>query len=210
MVAEAYLCCFSMSRFRWGLKQLTWCRPCLRTRPFGLIFSTDSLPDRYEYFICHTHHTPHTEVIIQAYKLWGEGFLNRLNGMFAFALYDEEKQTVLLARDRMGKKPLFYVSGNGGLEFASGIPATIGGAVYMNAGANGKQTADTLKEVGYVTEKGELIRFQKEELHFGYRCSSFHQWRGAIVDAVFHLSPSDVAKVHQKEILACRLKTQPL
>jgi len=96
-----------------------------------------------------------------------------------------------------------------GLEFASGIPATVGGAIYMNAGANGKETADVLAEVGYVTEKGELIRFQKEELHFGYRCSSFHKWRGAIVDSVFHLAPSDKAKVQQKEILDYRLKTQP-
>lgn len=99
--------------------------------------------------------------------------------------------------------------GWGGLEFASGIPATIGGAIYMNAGANGKETADMLKEVGYVTEKGELIRLHKEELHFGYRTSSFHKWRGAIVDAVFHLTPSETAKSTQREILDYRLKTQP-
>lgn len=96
-----------------------------------------------------------------------------------------------------------------GLEFASGIPATVGGAVYMNAGANGKETADVLKEVGYVTEKGESIRFQKEDLEFGYRHSTFQKWRGAIVDAVFYLAPSEIAKMQQREILDYRLKTQP-
>ncbi len=96
-----------------------------------------------------------------------------------------------------------------GLEFASGIPATVGGAVYMNAGANGKETADTLVEVGFVTEKGEFLVFQKEELYFGYRASSFQKWKGAIVEALFHLRPSEQAKADQKEILDYRLKTQP-
>lgn len=100
-------------------------------------------------------------------------------------------------------------SGWSGLEFAAGIPATVGGAIYMNAGANGKETADTLVEVGYVTEKGERIQFRKEELEFGYRISSFHKGKGAIVEATFQLSPSLEAKEQQKEILDYRLKTQP-
>ncbi|MCC5831864.1 MAG: UDP-N-acetylmuramate dehydrogenase [Chlamydiales bacterium] len=100
-----------------------------------------------------------------------------------------------------------------GLEFASGIPGTVGGAVYMNAGANGKETADVLREVGYVTKRGELIRFKREELDFSYRCSSFQKWResiqGAIVDAIIYLTPSESAKPTQREILDYRLKTQP-
>lgn len=96
-----------------------------------------------------------------------------------------------------------------GLEFASGIPATVGGAVYMNAGANGKETADVLVEVRYVTEEGNLLSFPKASLEFGYRFSSFQTWRGAIVEAVFQLTPSETAKMQQKEILDYRLKTQP-
>ncbi len=96
-----------------------------------------------------------------------------------------------------------------GLEFASGIPATVGGAIYMNAGANGKETADVLAKVGFVTEKGDLIEFEKCALEFGYRSSSFQKKRGAIVEAVFHLIPSDRARTEQKEILGYRLKTQP-
>lgn len=49
-----------------------------------------------------------TEVIIAAYQEWGCECFGRFNGMFAIAIYDEKKETVILARDRMGKKPLYY------------------------------------------------------------------------------------------------------
>ncbi len=60
-----------------------------------------------------------TEVILAAYREWGTDCLPRLNGMFAFALYDARQQTILLARDRAGEKPLFYHQANGTLRFAS-------------------------------------------------------------------------------------------
>lgn len=60
-----------------------------------------------------------TEVILAAYREWGSECLSRLNGMFAFALYDAGQQTVFLARDRAGEKPLFYHYSDGTLRFAS-------------------------------------------------------------------------------------------
>lgn len=60
-----------------------------------------------------------TEVILAAYKVWGTDCLARLNGMFAFALYDATKQTLFLARDRAGEKPLYLFHGEGELRFAS-------------------------------------------------------------------------------------------
>jgi asparagine synthase (glutamine-hydrolysing) len=60
-----------------------------------------------------------TEVILRAYRQWGEGCLQRLRGMFSFALWDEETQTLFAARDRFGIKPFYYTVVDGVLYFAS-------------------------------------------------------------------------------------------
>lgn len=96
-----------------------------------------------------------------------------------------------------------------GLEFASGIPASVGGAIFMNAGANGKETADKLVSVEYIDSTGELRCLARSELSFGYRTSSFHHWKGAIVEGTFSLLKSEEAKKTQKTLLGHRLKTQP-
>lgn len=64
-----------------------------------------------------------TEVILAAYREWGIACLERLNGMFAFALYDAAREHLFLARDRAGEKPLFYWYRNGTLSFASELKA---------------------------------------------------------------------------------------
>lgn len=66
-----------------------------------------------------------TEVLLAAYRVWGEGALSRLRGMFAFALYDKATRRVLLARDRFGIKPLYYRQRKGVLGFASEIKALL-------------------------------------------------------------------------------------
>ncbi|MCA8927758.1 MAG: asparagine synthase (glutamine-hydrolyzing), partial [Alphaproteobacteria bacterium] len=69
-----------------------------------------------------------TEAILQGYHAWGADGLTRLNGMFAIALWDQAADTLLLARDRMGEKPLYYsVTADGWLLFASEITAVLVG-----------------------------------------------------------------------------------
>ncbi len=96
-----------------------------------------------------------------------------------------------------------------GLEFASGIPGSVGGAVYMNAGANGHETVGPLMQVSYVTEKGELELLPKANLEFSYRFSAFQRKKGAIVAATFQLTPSDEARKKQLGIVEYRTRTQP-
>jgi len=66
-----------------------------------------------------------TEVIVHAWEEWGEACLQRLRGMFAFALWDARAGTLLLARDRFGEKPLFYCERADGFVFASELGALV-------------------------------------------------------------------------------------
>jgi len=66
-----------------------------------------------------------TEVVLNAFAQWGEEALTRLVGMFAFAIYDRDTRTVTLARDRFGKKPLYYLQQDGHLYFASEVKALL-------------------------------------------------------------------------------------
>jgi len=74
-----------------------------------------NLEERGHKFMSHSD----TEVIVHLYEEYGADSINKLRGMFAFALWDQKKQTLLLARDRVGKKPLLYHSGANNFCFAS-------------------------------------------------------------------------------------------
>jgi asparagine synthase (glutamine-hydrolysing) len=66
-----------------------------------------------------------TEVVLRAYEEWGEAFVERLDGMFALAVWDARSGRLLLARDRTGKKPLFYCVQDGRITFGSEIKALL-------------------------------------------------------------------------------------
>lgn len=66
-----------------------------------------------------------TEVLLAAYRIWGEDCLSHLNGMFAFAIHDARHGTLFLARDRAGEKPLYYHHVSGNFSFASELKALL-------------------------------------------------------------------------------------
>lgn len=66
-----------------------------------------------------------TEVLLKAYHAWGEEFVQRLNGMFAFAIVERDSGRVLIGRDRLGIKPLYYSEAPGCFRFASSLPALL-------------------------------------------------------------------------------------
>ncbi len=98
--------------------------------------------------------------------------------------------------------------GLSGLEFASGIPASVGGAIFMNAGANGQETCDTLQSVVYYDQKREIL--QRKDLQFSYRTSPFQKMGGVILAATFNLTPKQTARALQLQIIDRRMHTQPL
>jgi asparagine synthase (glutamine-hydrolysing) len=64
-----------------------------------------------------------TEVLLKGYLQWGAACLSKLNGMYAFAIWEERRQRLTLARDRLGKKPLYYRLDGNAIAFASELPA---------------------------------------------------------------------------------------
>ncbi len=101
-------------------------------------------------------------------------------------------------------------AGLAGLEFLSGIPGTIGGAIRMNAGAYGREIKDVLIEATAVDGRGNLHRLQGDELGFGYRhCSAPRDW--IFTTATLRAEPGDLAEIAKRidEIRSAREGTQP-
>ncbi len=99
-----------------------------------------------------------------------------------------------------------------GLEFAYGIPGTVGGAVYMNAGAYGGEMKDVLTTVQYLTAAGEVQQAAASALDLRYRHSIFEENGGCILSAQFTLTPGepDAIRARMEELMAKRLDKQPL
>ena len=102
--------------------------------------------------------------------------------------------------------------GLSGLEFAYGIPGTVGGAVYMNAGAYGGEMKDVLTVVRYLTTEGKVVQASAAELDLSYRHSIFEENGGCILSAQFALQPGNAADIRAKmdELMAKRVDKQPL
>ena len=99
-----------------------------------------------------------------------------------------------------------------GLEFASGIPGSVGGAVVMNAGAYGGEIKDVLIDATVLTAEGELKTVTRDELDLSYRHSIVPEKGYIVLSARFRLSPKpqDEIKAYMAELRAKRVEKQPL
>ncbi len=89
----------------------------------GMIYNYKPLRQELQQLGYSFFSTTDTEVVLKAYHAWGSGFLQRLIGMFAFALWERDSGQVMLVRDRLGIKPLYFAQVDGALRFASSLPA---------------------------------------------------------------------------------------
>ena len=99
-----------------------------------------------------------------------------------------------------------------GLEFAYGIPGSVGGAVYMNAGAYGGETRDVLREVEFLDETGQVRTLPASELELGYRTSVFARTGWCVLRVTFQLSKGDSTQIRARmeELMNRRREKQPL
>lgn len=116
----------------------------------GAIYNYPELRDELKTLGHHFKTQGDTEVLLYAYKQWGAACLQRLNGMFAFAVWDERRKALFMARDRMGQKPLFYrMLDDGGIAFAS-EPSVLASLPNITAHEN-KEAVPSFLALGYTT-----------------------------------------------------------
>lgn len=113
----------------------------------------------------------------------------------------------------MARAAVFAANHNlGGLAFAHGIPGTIGGGIYMNAGAYGGEMAQVVETVDVMDRDGNIKRMSNAEMDFSYRHSILEETGGIVVSAVLHLvpTPAEEVKARMKELIGKRMASQPL
>lgn len=99
-----------------------------------------------------------------------------------------------------------------GLEFAHGIPGTVGGGVYMNAGAYGGEICQVCESVDVMREDGTVETLSAEEMQFSYRHSRLEDEYGIVISAVFQLTPKpqEEIRAQMQELMGRRKASQPL
>ena len=101
--------------------------------------------------------TSDTETLLEAFRRWGANGVTRLNGMFAFAIWDNLERRLFLARDRMGVKPLYYSWSNGRLVFAS-RPSAMSGLLRDSGAQINAASLRLFLELGYIPAPDSLYQ----------------------------------------------------
>lgn len=104
------------------------------------------------------------------------------------------------------------MEGLSGLEFACGIPGTLGGAITMNAGAYGGQISDVVESTQYIDEKGNIAWLDKDSHSFGYRSSFYSKGNKIVLKAIMRMAKSSKNEIRKRmdELNTQRINKQPL
>jgi len=125
----------------------------------------------------------------------------------------EETKIRVAAGVTMARMAVFAASlGLSGVEFAHGIPGTVGGGVYMNAGAYGGEICQVCESVEVMDTSGNLASYTAQEMNFSYRHSRLETEGGIVVSAVFALEkkPKEEIQARMQELSLKRRTSQPL
>jgi UDP-N-acetylmuramate dehydrogenase len=125
----------------------------------------------------------------------------------------DENRIRIMAGVTMTRAAIFAANlGLGGLEFAHGIPGSVGGGVYMNAGAYGGEIKDVCESVDIMDFDGNIHTLSAEEMEFSYRHSILEERDGIVLSAVFRLEKKPVIEIKEKmkELMGKRSASQPL
>ena len=124
-----------------------------------------------------------------------------------------ETRIRVMAGVTMSRAAVFAANlGLSGLEFAHGIPGSVGGGVYMNAGAYGGEICGVCESVEVMDKNGNIHRFSNKEMQFSYRHSILEDTGGIVISADFALTKgdTDTIKARMKELIGKRSASQPL
>jgi UDP-N-acetylmuramate dehydrogenase len=147
-----------------------------------------------------------------------QGIMIRLGGSFDTVSIEGDSPdgsvTVRAGAAKLLSAVSAFLAGNGlaGMEFASGIPGSVGGAVFMNAGAYGGEMKDVVYSVSHLTPDCQIGRIEKENLDFGYRTSAYRKNGYIITGVTIKLkkdNPQDI-QCRMDEILKKRNDKQPV
>lgn len=125
----------------------------------------------------------------------------------------DDRHIQVMAGVTMARAAVFAASlGLGGMEFAHGIPGTVGGGVYMNAGAYGGEISQICKSVDVMSMDGVLTTYPASEMNFSYRHSRLEEESGIVVSATFALEPKPEQQIRSlmQDLMKRRKASQPL
>lgn len=125
----------------------------------------------------------------------------------------ENNRLKVMAGVTMTRAAVFAANhGLSGLEFAHGIPGTVGGGVYMNAGAYGGEICQVCESVEVMEPDGSVRQYTAGEMDFSYRHSRLEEQGGIVISALFQLKPEapEEIRARMKELQSKRISSQPL